>query len=115
MRLSPRFDLRFYHRGIHLKITKIKENVLANNDGIQPGPTLASPSTTELTFNSSSSELIFLFNWAKDLALSYVMTGTPNTIPCYEAAHYQAEDLSVYVIGNIWRWVHIFWDLTLKI
>ncbi|MDP6999969.1 MAG: hypothetical protein QF569_28220 [Candidatus Poribacteria bacterium] len=59
---------------------------MANNDGMQPGPTLASPSTTELTFNSSSSELIFLFNWAKDLALSYVMTGTPNTIPCYEAA-----------------------------
>ena len=58
---------------------------MANNDGIQPSSTLALPSTTELTFNPSSFELIFLFNWAKDLALSYVITSTPNTIPCYEA------------------------------
>ena len=48
---------------------------MARNDGTR-GPTLY----------SSSTELTFLFNWAKDLALTYVMTGPPNTIPCYEAA-----------------------------
>ena len=51
-----------------------------------PKTTKVAEHSTKITLNSSNSELIFLFNWAKDLALNYVMTDTPNTIPCYEAA-----------------------------
>jgi len=47
-----------------------------------PKNTEGTEHSTKITLNSSNSELIFLFNWAKDLALRYVMTGKENTIPC---------------------------------
>ena len=43
--------------------------------------------TSDLSISSSSPELVNLFNWEKDLALSYVMTGMPGTVPCYAAAN----------------------------
>ena len=60
--------------------------MLTSNDETQSHPILDSSPSTEITLNSSSSEFTFLFNWAKDLALTYLMTDTPNAIPCYEAA-----------------------------
>ena len=46
-----------------------------------------SGASSDLSVRSSSFELENLFNWAKDLALSYVMTGMPGAVPCYAAAN----------------------------
>ena len=46
-----------------------------------------SEAASDLSIRSSCSELENLFNWAKDLALSYVMTGVPDAVPCYAAAN----------------------------
>ena len=43
--------------------------------------------SSNLSVRSSSSERENLFDWAKDLALSYVMTGVPGAVPCYAAAN----------------------------
>ena len=43
--------------------------------------------TSDLSISSSSPELVNLFDWAKDLALSYVMTGMPGAVPCYAATN----------------------------
>ena len=56
-------------------------------DGKSAKTRKVSEAASDLSIRSSSSELENLFNWAKDLALSYVMTGVPGAVPCYAAAN----------------------------
>jgi hypothetical protein len=49
--------------------------------------TMVQSATSDLTLTSSSRYLVDAFNWNKNKALSCVVTGISNNIPCFQAAY----------------------------